>query len=167
VPASPVADASGARDLRGTWRRMTEPYKGLVIRIQGSDARLDAVVTEPPPVTDARIAAQAAEIAPKGHGEAALPPGHAHRPLALHQLECQRSLWRSGERYLEDIRSAEGGHAGTVVVRDWGLTNGVCRQADSHARARLELVGEEGLMISVERPGVPAKKQEWKRVPGV
>ena len=95
----------------------------------------NAVVTRAPPVTDARIAGQ---------------------PRA--QLECQRSLWRVGEELITGIHAGDG----TILVRDWGLTAGTCRHADSHAPARLAVI-DGALTIDVTR-GKTTVSQRWTRV---
>jgi hypothetical protein len=74
------------------------------------------------------------------------------------QLECQRSLWKPGDVLLTM------NDAGTaIVVRDWGLTGGVCRHQDSKAEAAFIFADPDVLALTVTR-GKTRVVQEWTRV---
>jgi hypothetical protein len=75
------------------------------------------------------------------------------------QLECQRSLWKPGDVLVTDFDGVKG----TIIVRDWGLTGGVCRHQDTKADA--DFIGEEKdlLLVMVKRGKTPVA-QSWSRV---
>jgi hypothetical protein len=75
------------------------------------------------------------------------------------QLECQRSLWKPGDVLVSEMTVA----GGTIVVRDWGLTSGVCRHQDTKARAVFIFEEEDHLLLTVTRGKTPVT-QEWSRV---
>ena len=75
------------------------------------------------------------------------------------QLECQRSLWKPGEVLVTDYD----GVRGTIIVRDWGLSGGVCRHQDTKASATFIYEERDNLIVSVTR-GKSMVNQEWSRV---
>ena len=80
------------------------------------------------------------------------------RRMETPALACQASLWRAGEHYLK-LRENQG----TIVVRDWGLTAGVCRHADAKAKVEARL-DAANLVLAVTRNGAKAPvEQRWKR----
>lgn len=121
APAVPVGD----------WERVTEPYKGMVIRIVASGDVLEGTVLTP------------------------------SRLSTTPQLACQASLWRRGEPYLKLQEDK-----GSIVVRDWGLTAGVCRHADTKAKVEARLESGE-LVLAVTRGGASGgpTAQRWRRAP--
>jgi hypothetical protein len=125
--------------LVGEWERQTEPYKGMRIKISSEPAAAaeSAIVTRASLVPEGRTGAQRA------------------------QLECQRSLWKSGDALVTGIRRAAGGYEGTIVIRDWGFS-GQCRHADSRASARMTVDGDDRLVVAVTRGKTVT--QEWTRV---
>ncbi len=114
----------------------------------------DGIVTTPPPPSAERISADAGTKA---------------------QLECQAKLWKVGETVIDMRPPAKALAAGawstgdhprnaTILVRDWGLTGGVCRHADSRAPAELSLSDDgKELVIKVTR-GKTVATQAWSRV---
>jgi hypothetical protein len=75
------------------------------------------------------------------------------------ELECQRSLWKRGDVLISDF----GGQRGMIVVRDWGLTAGVCRHQDTKAQADFIFADPDVLVLTVTR-GNKRVAQEWTRV---
>lgn len=75
------------------------------------------------------------------------------------QLECQRSLWKPGDVMVTGFDGA----SGTMIVRDWGLTQGVCRRRDTKVRADFIRPDPDVLALSVWRGNTPVV-QEWTRV---
>ena len=75
------------------------------------------------------------------------------------QLECQRSLWKPGDVLVSDFSGAKG----TIIVRDWGLTQGVCRHHDTKAEADFVNPEADLLALTVWRGNEPIV-QEWTRV---
>ncbi|HVH45682.1 MAG TPA: hypothetical protein VM925_25180 [Labilithrix sp.] len=135
------------RRLVGEWERRTEPYKGMRVTFGDQELATRAIVTTAPPVTEERLASQARS---------------APRTVAKAQLECQRSLWKSGEEVLSGIHPAgDAAFEATIIVRDWGFA-GTCRHADSRAPARLAISPDGQLSITVTRG--KAITQQWARV---
>lgn len=130
----PVDSGVAGTTLLGDWERVTEPYKGMVIRIAASHDVLEGTV-----LTPSRLASTPA-------------------------LACQASLWKAGEHYLK-VQEMRASARGSIVVRDWGFTGGVCRHAD--AKGRVEARLEEGeLVLDVTRGGAgPPVAQRWRRAP--
>ncbi len=128
--------------LAGEWERQSEPYKGMRVSIRG-EMPSSAVVTQPSSL---------------GTGA-----GAESNALRRAQLECQRSLWKPGEVLVSGLHaSGERAWEGTIVVRDWGLTAGTCRHADSRAPARITIAGKDELAIAVTRGKTVT--QIWRRV---
>lgn len=146
VDAAVEEDAAPPEPILGEWERRTEPYEGMRIAIR-SGTPMRAVVTMAPPVTPERLASYA-----RGTPAA----------VAKAQLECQRSVWRTGEELVTGIRPAgDAAFEASILVRDWGYT-GTCRHADSHAPARLSVSAEGELSIAVTRGKTVV--QRWSRV---
>lgn len=140
-PAPPSASAAPrppAHPLQGEWERQSEPYRGMRVSIRG-DSPSSAIVTQPSTV------------------------GADANALRRAQLECQRSLWKTGEVLVSGLRpSGERAWEGSIIVRDWGLTSGVCRHQDANAPIRITLSGDDALAFSVTRGKTVT--QTWKRV---
>lgn len=131
APEPPDAASVATATPIGDWERVTEPYKGMVIRIRASGDVLEGAVLTPSPRTETP------------------------------QLACQASLWKAGEHYL---RLQE--NKGSIVVRDWGLTAGVCRHADAKGNASARLESEELVLEVTRGAGGGAKTpvaQRWRR----
>jgi hypothetical protein len=86
-----------------------------------------------------------------------VPPGAKNKA----QLECQRSLWKPGDVLVTDLDHGKG----TIIVRDWGLTGGVCRHRDRKATADFIFGDENNLVLGVDvgRSGAVVT-QAWYRV---
>lgn len=139
-PAATAALPPPPRTIEGEWERQSEPYEGLRIGFRG-ETPSSAIVTQPSTV-----------------------PSAEPNALRRAQLGCQKSLWRPGDVLVSDLRpSGERAWEGTIVVRDWGLTSGVCRHQDAKATARITLSGDDSLALSVTR-GKTTVTQQWVRV---
>jgi hypothetical protein len=75
------------------------------------------------------------------------------------QLECQRSLWKPGDVIITGVTAG----GGSVVVRDWGVTQGLCRHQETKARAAFIRADDDNLIVAVTR-GKTTTNQEWSRV---